>query len=327
MVLPNPELDVSVIIPVLNEENNIKMCLDSLASQTYPSEKMEWIVIDGGSKDGTLEILDTYRGDHPLRLLKNNNKGTPASLNLGILNSKGRYILRMDAHSVYPKNYIEKCVYYLENTDSDNVGGRIETTADGLMGEAIASVLSSRFGVGSSFFRVGGKSGYVDTVPYGAFRRDVFEKVGLFNEELLRSEDNDLNSRILKSGGKIYLAEDIVSEYRCRDTVRDLIVYALKNGNALLRTVLRNPSAMRIRHFVPLLFVFSLIALSLLSIKYDLFRLVLIFEILVYILVDLFYSFRDRDWLHGRYRVWLYPLFHISYGIGSLLGVIGVKLY
>ena len=324
---PENGITVSVIVPVLNEEKHIDALLSSLVSQTFPVEEMEWILIDGGSSDRTLEIIGGYADQYPLILLHSDAKGTPHSLNMGIRESRGRYIVRLDAHTVYPPEYIERCVWYLDNTEADNVGGRVNTVADGFIGSAIAEMLSSRFGVGGSGFRTSGRSGYVDTVPFGAFRREVFDRVGLFDETLLRSEDNDLNSRIRGAGGKIFMADDIVSEYRCRDTVGGVLRYGMQNGNALFRTIKNNPHAMSIRHFIPFLFVMSLAVLPLLGSFSPFFFYVLAAELALYLLIDIYFSFFTGCPKQGLITVWLYPLFHISYGIGSLLGLLGIELY
>lgn len=320
-------ITVSVIVPVLNEEKHIRALLSSLVSQSFPIENTEWIFVDGGSRDRTLDIISEYLYDYPLSLLHSDGHGTPYSLNIGIRNSIGKYIVRLDAHTVYPPDYIERCVWYLDNTEADNVGGRVETTADGFVGSAIAKILSSRFGVGGSGFRTSGASGYVDTVPFGAFRREVFDRVGLFNEELLRSEDNDINSRIRKAGGKVFLADDIISEYHCRDTVAEILRYGLKNGNALFRTVGINPHAMRIRHFIPFLFVLSIFTFSCLGFFSLYFIYLLIAELVLYLFIDIYFSFFTGQPRLGIVTIWLYPLFHIAYGLGSFLGLIGIKLY
>ena len=320
-------ITVSVIVPVLNEEKHIRALISSLAVQSFPVENMEWILVDGGSSDRTRDIISEYANDYPLVLLNSDGHGTPHSLNMGIRYSKGKYIVRLDAHTVYPPEYIERCVWYLDNTGADNVGGRVETTADGFVGSAIAKMLSSRFGVGSSRFRISGTSGYVDTVPFGAFRREIFDRVGLFDEELLRSEDNDINARIRKTGGKVFMADDIVSEYRCRDTVVGVIKYGAQNGNALFRTIRTNPTAMSLRHFIPFLFLLSVLIMPFFSEVHPLFKWVFRAEMLLYVLIDLYYSFFTGDAKSGIVTVWLYPFFHLAYGLGSLLGLFGVRLY
>ena len=326
-VMPENAKTVSVIVPVLNEEKIIREFISSLVAQTFPVDMMEWIMIDGGSSDRTAEVIGEYANEYPLILLHNDGKGTPHSLNMGIMNSTGKYIVRLDAHTIYPPEYIERCVWYLDNTDADNVGGSVETVAEGFIGSGIAHMLSSRFGVGGSEFRTGGSAGFVDTVPFGAFRREVFDRIGLFNEKLLRSEDNDINARIRKSGGKIYLANDIISEYHCRDTVSGVLRYGVQNGNAVFRTVLSNPKAMSIRHFIPFLFVLSLLVLPVLGCFSKVFMYLMIAELMLYVSLDLFYSFLTGSPKKGLVTVWLFPLFHISYGIGSLLGLLGIELY
>ena len=143
---------VSVVMPVYNEERYIKKCVDSLLLQDYPIEKMEWIFVDGCSKDKTVEILEGYKNKYPnlIKVLNNPEKIVPYAMNIGIKASCGKYIVRLDAHADYATDYISKCVYYLENTDAENVGGVAETKANGFIGNAIAKMLSSKFGVGNS---------------------------------------------------------------------------------------------------------------------------------------------------------------------------------
>lgn len=320
---------VSVILPLYNEEKYIKKCIESLVNQTYPTENMEWILVDGNSNDKTVKIIKSYIdvGTYPIILLNNEKKKTPYALNMAIEQARGKYIIRLDAHSYFYPDYIEKCVYYLDNTDADNVGGIAETEASGFRGQAIAQMLSTKFGVGGSDFRIGEGNRYVDTVPFGAFRREVFEKVGLFNTKLLRSEDNDMNSRIRQSGGKIWLSEDIRFKYYCRDTVKGILKMGLQNGNALFFTLRENPKAMSLRHFIPFAFLLSLIILPLLIFASTVFAYLFFAEISLYFLLDIFYSFFKGKGKYGIINLWLYPLFHIVYGTGSLLGMIGIKFY
>lgn len=318
---------VSVIIPVYNEEKYIENCIQSLIKQTYPQSNMEWIFVDGMSTDNTVNIIKQYVVKYPIQLFENKKKKTPAAMNIGIQNAKGNYIIRFDAHTIYSKNYIEKCIYYLENIDADNVGGFVETKANGFIGKAIAKMLSSKFGVGDSSFRTGKKSGYVDTVPFGAFRRTIFDQLGLFNEDFLRSEDNDFNARIRAAGGKIYLAEDIKSKYQCRDTITGILKMGMQNGNALFRTIKKNPHAMSVRHFIPFIFLLSLIGMPISGIFIPIIRCIFLAEIIVYLLLNGYYSFLKGDIKYGIITIWLYPLFHIFYGLGSLFGLFGIKLY
>ena len=323
------DITVSVILPIYNEEKYIQGCIDSLIKQTYPASKMEWIFIDGNSTDKTVEIIESYMktGLYTIILLHNDNKKTPYALNMAIPKASGKYIIRMDAHSYFYPNYIEMCVHYLDTTDADNVGGIAKTEASGFMGQAIAKMLSTKFGVGGSDFRIGEGNRYVDTVPFGAFRREVFEKIGLFNTKLIRSEDNDMNSRIRQNGGKIWLAEDICFKYYCRDTIKDVLKMGLQNGNALFRTIKENPKAMSVRHFIPFIFLMSLLFLPLLCIWFEWFRWLFSIEIGCYLLLDFYYSFIKTKPIYGIINIWLYPLFHICYGFGSLLGLCRINLY
>ena len=319
----------SIIVPLFNEERYVSHLIDSLIEQTYPLENMEWIFVDGNSNDGTVPIIEQYlaKERYPIVLLHNDKRKTPHSLNMAIEIAKGKYIIRLDAHAYFYPDYIEKCVYYLDTTDADNVGGMAETEAEGFTGQAIAKMLSTKFGVGGSDFRIGNGNRFVDTVPFGAFRREVFEQVGLFNPTLLRSEDNDMNSRIRQKGGKIWLAEDVRFKYYCRDTVKGVLKMGLQNGNALFFTVKVNPRAMSIRHFIPFLFFISLIVLPIFSVVFPITSYILLFEALLYFSLDIYYSFIKSESRYGLITIWLYPMFHIIYGVGSLLGLLGIPLY
>ncbi len=320
---------VSVIIPLFNEERYISNLIHSLAKQTYPVANMEWIFIDGNSDDRTVALIEKYMANpkYPIILLHNYKRKTPYALNMAIEKAKGKYIIRLDAHSYFYPNYIEKCVYYLDTTDADNVGGIAETEAEGFKGQAIAKMLSTKLGVGGSDFRVGEGNRFVDTVPFGAFRREVFNRVGLFNPKLLRSEDNDMNSRIRQSGGKIWLAEDIRFKYYCRDTFKGILKMGLQNGNALFFTLKENPKAMSVRHFIPFLFLLSLLIMPLLILLIPYIGYVFLFELFLYFTLDVFFSFCNKTPQYGLITLWLYPTFHIVYGFGSLLGLFGIPLY
>ncbi|MCM1438257.1 MAG: glycosyltransferase family 2 protein [Roseburia sp.] len=332
---------VSVIIPILNEEKHIENCIKSLLTQDYPIDCMEWIFVDGGSTDSTLKIIDRYFSSYPklIKILNNPKKIVPCAMNIGIIASKGKYVVRLDAHAEYASDYISKCVECLNTVDADNVGGIAETKSDGFVGNAIAKMLSSKFGVGNSQFRTNGKSGYVDTVPFGAFRREVFSNYGGFDERLVRNEDNEINYRIRKNGGKVYLSDDIHLTYYCRDTLKGISKMAKSNGMWSLIAMKLCPGSMRIRHFIPFVFVLSIILLTLAGVTftvlgafYNSFKLVyqlvwggLCAELLLYLALDIIFSCCSGDTSKERLLlILLFPIFHVSYGFGSITGIFKV---
>lgn len=316
---------VSVVMPIHNEEKYIRRCIDSLLLQDYPQEKMEWIFVDGCSNDRSVEIIEEYQNKYPnlIKLYHNPKKIVPGSMNIGIDASCGKYIVRLDAHADYATDYISKCIFYLENTLAENVGGVAETKADGFVGGAIAKMLSSKFGVGNSHFRTNGESGYVDTVPFGAFKREVFSKYGGYDERLVRNQDNEMNFRIRKNGGKILLASDIHFSYYCRDSVKGISKMAISNGMWNIITMKLCPGSMGIRHFIPFLFVISLPGLGALGLLHSAFWLMLGLEFLLYLSLDTVFSARQATSVEEfMVLLALFPIFHLAYGYGSLIGIL-----
>lgn len=316
---------ISVVMPVYNEEKYIENCIESLLLQDYPKNLMEWIFVDGMSSDNTVKLIEKYKEQFPemIKIMANPNKTVPYAMNIGIKEAKGKFIVRLDAHADYSKDYISKCVYYLETTDADNVGGVAETKSKGFVGNAIAKMLSSRFGVGNSDFRTNGESGYVDTVPFGAFRKEVFEKWGGYDERLTRNQDNEMNYRIRKNGGKVYLSSDIKLSYYCRDSVKGISNMALKNGMWNVITMKLCPGSMGLRHFIPLMFLLSIIVLPILSIFVHLFALLFAIEMCLYLLLDCYFSAKQADGIKEFLLLLiLFPIFHITYGAGSLKGLL-----
>ncbi len=321
----NRDVAVSVVMPLYNEEKYIDKCVRSLLAQDYPLDDMEWIFVDGESKDRTVEILNEFAERYPnlIRVLNNPHKIVPRAMNIGIAASRGRYVIRLDAHADYAPDYFSKCVRYLETTpDAENVGGVAETKSRGFVGGAIAKMLSSKFGVGNSQFRTNGKSGPVDTVPFGAFRREVFKKYGGYDERLVRNQDNEMNFRIRKNGGKIYLFDDIRLSYYCRDTVKGIARMAWQNGMWNVITMKLCPGAMGVRHFIPLAFVASLVGLGALGFWTPIFWLALAAEAALYLTLDAFFSSKQCSSLKEfALLLALFPIFHVSYGCGSLRGL------
>ena len=257
---------ISVILPVRNEERYIAACVDSIFSQDYPAEKMEVIFVDGRSEDRTVEMLHAMQKDHPqIVVLDNPNRTVPYAMNIGIAHSSAPVIVRLDAHAEYPADYIRLSVETLLTQDCDNAGGVFETHGRGFMGEAIAEMLKTPLGVGNATYRLTTEDGYVDTVPFGCFKRELFERIGGFDERMTRNQDNELNFRIRKNGGKIYLNHNIRVQYYCRDTMRGIMKMGYMNGKWNVITMTLVPGSMGVRHFVPLAFVLSTILLVLLT--------------------------------------------------------------
>lgn len=315
---------ISIVMPVYNEEKYIENCLLSLLQQDYPIDDMEWIFVDGGSQDKTKDILNSYKNKYPslIKVFDNPNKIVPYAMNIGISNSSGKYIIRLDAHAEYANDYFSKCVHYLDTIDVENVGGVATTLAKTKKGKTIAKMLSSKFGVGNSQFRTNGKSGYVDTVPFGAFKREVFSKYGGYDERLVRNQDNEMNYRIRKNGGKIYLADDIHLSYYCRDTIKGINSMARKNGTWNIITMKLCPGSMGLRHFAPLCFVLSIVLLTGFGFLWWPIWCALGGELLLYFLCDVVFSIKaSKTFSEFWLLLILFPLFHINYGFGSFCGL------
>ncbi|MCK4678880.1 MAG: glycosyltransferase family 2 protein [Bacteroidales bacterium] len=321
---------VSVIIPCRNEVQYIGQCLDSVLKNDYPFHDLEILVIDGMSEDGTREIVRNYFEKHPfIKLLDNPRKITPAALNTGIKHSKGEIIIRMDAHARYPNNYISVLVHYLNELDCDNVGGLWETLpgGEGIIARAIAVATSSPFGIGDAWYRIGtNQIREVDTVPYGCFKRELFDRIGLFDEELIRNQDDEFNARIKKNGGKIFLIPGIKIEYFARDTIRKMIKMFFQFGcyKPLVNIKIGKPATLR--QLVPPLFVLYLLSLILiLVLKPDIILpalSVLTIYWIISALGSLVYAIKHKKSTFTILLPIIFFLIHSSYGFGYLAGII-----
>jgi len=304
---------VSVIVPCRNEGRFISECLGSIINNDYPKEKLEVLVVDGMSEDKTREIVEKYRRQYPfLNLIDNPRKITPSAMNIGIKNSKGEIIIKMDAHCLYEKNYISKCVKHLKESGADNVGGVLKTlpAKDTLVAKAIAISLSHPFGAGSSYFRIGSKKPReVDTVAFGCYKKEVFEKIGLFNEKMAQIEDFELNWRLRKAGGKIILFPDIIAYYYpSSDNFKDFFWHNFTDG-IWATYPLKYEFKVSLRHLIPLIFI-----------------LTLPLSIWLYIPISLFFSaqiaFHEKDIRLFFAMPLAFGARHIGYGLGSVFGII-----
>ena len=325
---------VAVIIPTLNEEIFIKKCLHSVQNQSFPFDRMDVMIVDGGSSDATRSIVRGFAEKWTnIRLIDNPGKIQSIAFNIGVKESNAPFIVRLDAHALYSSDYVEKCLADL-NADSNrgNVGGKcvILPYDNSLWANTNAILNYSRFGIGGSAFRVGVTPQNVDSVPFGAFPRSVIEKVGGMREDLRRGEDNEINSRIRKAGYKVYFNPEIVSSYYARPTLRSSCKQMFANGESIGHLFFVDRESIGLRHLVPLIFVVGLILGTIVSLIYKPLFYVFIAGLSLYFLCDLIAStFAGAK--HGwRYCFPLFVLFfcvHVSYGLGTIKGLItGRKL-
>ena len=321
---------ISIIIPILNEEKYIAKCLDSIIESDFDKEKMEVLLIDGGSSDKTVEIIKNYQKKYPFfKLLHNPKKIVPVAMNIGIKNAKGKYVIRLDAHSSYPKDYFSKLIYWHKKLNADNVGAVWITDVLNKTNTSIAisNVLSDKFGVGGAKFRIGAeKIEEADTVPFGCYKKEIFDKVGLYDERLVRNQDIELNKRIKKAGGKIYLVPEIKCTYYARETFRDLAKNNFLNGkwNILTAFYTKTFSSLSFRHFVPMFFVLSLIIFLILGFFNKVFWLLFLIEFITYLSIISIRSMQIKKNTTFFHQLLAFLVLHFSYGIGSLVGIFEV---
>ena len=262
---------VTVIVPCYNEEKTIKLLLDALARQTFPTDQMEVVVADGMSEDNTIQEIDSFLGENvglTVRVIENPKRHIPAGLNRAIEAAKGEYIIRLDAHSVPHPEYISRCVAGLEHRLGDNVGGvwNIVPSENTWIAESIATAASHPLGVGDAKYRYADTPGEVDTVPFGAFRREYLLEIGGFDESLLTNEDYELNTRIRQAGGTLWLDPNIRVQYYSRSNLRQLARQYWRYGYWKAVMLARYPGSLRWRQALPPLFVLSLLVLLIASI-------------------------------------------------------------
>lgn len=281
---------VSIIVPCYNEQATIAMLLVSIYRQTYPSSDMEVVIADGMSTDGTRQEIRNFTQAHPeLRvcIVDNPRKIIPAALNLAIAASSGDVIVRLDAHSAPQPDYVERCVRALSAGLGDNVGGvwQVKARSAGWMAQAIAAAGVHPLAVGDARYRLGGRPQAVDTVPFGAFKRGLIDRVGNFDESLLTNEDYEFNVRIRQAGGVVWFDPQIQSAYYARSTLVELLRQYWRYGFWKGRMLRRYPETIRWRQFLPPVFVLSLLALALAALWLPAARWLLAVELLIYLLV------------------------------------------
>lgn len=314
---------VTVLMPVRNEAAFLEKSLGSVLLQDYPPSRLEILVADGMSVDATREIVRSLQQEHPnLILLDNPGRIVATGLNAGIRRSRGDVIVRVDGHTEIASDYVRECVAALSRSGADNVGGRMTAAGAGSFGTAVSIATSSPFGVGGARFHYSDREEWVDTVYLGAWRRDVFERIGLFDEELVRDQDDEFNYRLRAAGGRILLAPAIRSLYTVRGSPRRLWTQYFQYGYWKVRVLQKHARQMQLRQFVPPLFVGSLAGLALAAPFSRTAGAALAALVLLYLAANLVASVRSAK---GRWRLLApislsFAILHVSYGTGFLAG-------
>lgn len=322
---------VSIIIPCYNEVGTIAQVLEALRAQTHPLTDLEVIVVDGMSNDGTRQAIQAFAAAHremAVRMIDNPKRVIPAALNSGIEAANGNVIIRLDAHALPYPDYVERSLHALEVTGAANAGGvwEIRPSAGAWLARAIAAAASHPLGAGDARYRTAGRAGPADTVPFGAFRREWLDRVGSFDESLLSNEDYDLNVRLRRAGGLVWLDPSIRSVYFARATLSSLARQYARYGFWKTRMLARNVDTLRWRQVLPPLFIAAAVCLTLAGLAWQPAWLVLAVQLIVYTLITiaagLAEGFARRDMgvaLGFSMAIWT---MHLSWGSGFVWGLL-----
>ncbi len=317
---------VSIICPAYNEEPFIETCIQSVLAQDLPREQWELLIVDGGSNDKTRTLISPYLKQYAnIRLLDNPHRTAPYAMNIGIEQARGVYVVRIDAHSIFPTNYISTLIHYLTTLpNAANVGVSCVTLAanDTMTARAIAFAQSHHFGVGNSVFRtqIVKQPTLTDTVPFGCWQKTYLETIGVFDVELTRNQDDELNARIIKSGGSIYLVPGLTVKYYARDTLIKTAAMFYQYGLFKPLVNRKTGSPATIRQFVPLLFVSGLIIGLPLCFLSKAIAVLYGLCVLTYMIIDIAIAIRNSNPM----LLPVFPCMHLSYGWGYLTGIMKI---
>jgi glycosyltransferase involved in cell wall biosynthesis len=316
---------VSIIVPCLNEQNHIEAAIRSILCQESNARELEVIVADGLSDDGTRDILARLARLNPrLRIVDNPRRLVSAGLNEAIRCAKGDVIIRMDAHTTYASDYVQQCIQVLNETAADNVGGPWVPKGSTPIGRAVTAVFHSRFGTGGPKGHDPNYVGPVDTVYLGCWPRGVFDRYGMFDEELVRNQDDDFNLRICRSGGTVWQSPKIRSMYHPRETLSELFEQYAQYGYWKVRILQKHKIPASIRHLIPGLFVGSLLALTMMApfwhLAFSLWGVLFLMYMSCTVVASTVITYR-RGWQLFLYLPIVFACYHFAYGWGFLRGI------
>ncbi|GAA0177436.1 succinoglycan biosynthesis glycosyltransferase ExoA [Clostridium sediminicola] len=320
---------VSIIIPCKNEKEYIKKCIDSFTKQTYDDNLYEILVCDGTSNDGTREIVLDYEEKFKnVKLINNIGESAPKGMNLGIKNSKSDIIIIFGAHSEADKDFIKNNVEILNREDVHCCGGPIETINENTIGKAISLAMSSPFGVGNALFRYSKKEKFVDTVAFGAYKRDVLDDIGYFDEELVRGQDFELNFRLTENNYNILLSPNIRSKYYSRSSIKNLWNQYFQYGFWKMKIISEYKKVPSIRHIIPTMFVLFNVFGILGGMLNKYIFVLWLFIMSLYFLMDIYFSFKlcKKNFKIFSLLILIFPILHVSYGIGFIIGFFAFSL-
>ncbi|MHC4326206.1 MAG: glycosyltransferase family 2 protein [Planctomycetota bacterium] len=318
---------ITIIMPIRNEGDFIERAIRSVLDNEYPTERMEVLVVDGMSDDGTREIVARLsKTDSRVIMLDNPKRIAPSAMNLGLKAARGDLFIRVDGHVEIPADFIAKSIRCLrEHPEAWVAGGYIKTIADSFIGRAIASAMRSPIGVGNSRFRLGDYEGWVDTLAFGTHHKWIVDKIGYFDEQLVRNQDDEFNLRIILAGGKIWMSKSIQSTYFSRGSLRKLFKQYFQYGFWRIRTLQKHKRPAGFRQLVPLLFVLSLLLPGLAGFLWKPLWILLAIEAALYLLglvIGMLDVGRKSGWRYAPPAPVVFAILHFAYGIGSLWGVI-----
>ncbi len=323
---------VSLIVPCRNEERYIATCLSSVLSNGYPLDRLEVLVVDGQSTDATADTVRALAATHScIRLLDNPRRITPAALNLGVREASGSLIMLIGAHASYPPGYIRSLVDGIMESGADAVGGACQTCpgSNTALAHAIAAGMGHPFGVGNAWFRLAlEQPRWVDTVPFGCYRREIFQRIGGFDEDLVRNQDDEFNLRLLRHGGRLLLLPMVRSRYFARTSLRQLWRMYYQYGWYKPMVIRKLRAVMTVRQVIPAAFVMCLVVSALAGAVWPLLWVLLAAMLSAYAITTVAVSLsRARDLGVGvALRLMLvFPTLHFGYGTGFLLGMLAQR--